>query len=167
MRFALTAVALSLTLLSNSSTALVPPTQRIRSCPRLGAKTDTDRSPRPSSCTASVSMAATASSSGPAAAAAKAAAGGVTSIVWFRKALRLHDNRALLDACGLLSGGGGAAGAAAPAVAAVAPVYLLDARFADPARVGAVRYRFLLEARSYFCLSTPPADDVVFTTDSR
>ena len=55
-----------------------------------------------------------------------------STIVWFRKGLRVHDNLALLDAC--------------EAAAHATPVYLLDRRFADPARVGPIRYRFLLES---------------------
>jgi cryptochrome len=58
----------------------------------------------------------------------------MAAIHWFRKGLRLHDNPALLDACR-------AAGAHG-----VYPVFVLDPRFADPDRVGVVRYRFLLEA---------------------
>ena len=58
------------------------------------------------------------------------------SIAWFRKGLRVHDNAALLDAIGDGS------------TTHVMPVYLLDPAFADPARVGSVRYRFLLESLS-------------------
>jgi len=55
------------------------------------------------------------------------------AIHWFRKGLRLHDNPAL-------------AAAAASGAATVMPLFILDPRFADPARVGARRYQFLLEA---------------------
>ena len=50
------------------------------------------------------------------------------AIHWFRKGLRLHDNPAL-------------AAAAASGAATVMPLFILDPRFADPARVGARRYQ--------------------------
>ena len=53
-------------------------------------------------------------------------------MLWFRKSLRLHDSPALLAAC--------------DASAHLCPVFVMDPKFANPARVGAVRYRFLLES---------------------
>eukprot|EP00937_MAST-01D_sp_MAST-1D-sp2_P001644 g1644.t1 len=54
------------------------------------------------------------------------------SIHWFRKGLRLHDNPAMMRAC--------------ERAKAVYPVFVLDPRFADEAKVGAVRFQFLLDA---------------------
>jgi len=56
----------------------------------------------------------------------------MTSIVWFRKALRLHDNPALLE---------GVAGASR-----VAFVFVLDPWFCRPASVGKNRLSFLLQS---------------------
>lgn len=56
------------------------------------------------------------------------------SIHWFRKGLRIHDNPALLRA--------------ADGASSVLCVYCLDPWFADPSRVGANRYRFLLDSLS-------------------
>ena len=54
------------------------------------------------------------------------------SIHWFRKGLRLHDNAALLRAC--------------EGAEAVFPLFIIDPRFANPAKVGVLRYHFLLQA---------------------
>ncbi|XP_045176201.2 cryptochrome-1-like isoform X2 [Mercenaria mercenaria] len=53
------------------------------------------------------------------------------SIHWFRKGLRLHDNPALLEACKNASH--------------VWPVFVMDPWFAETARVGVNRWRFLLQ----------------------
>lgn len=50
---------------------------------------------------------------------------------WFRKGLRLHDNPALVEACGS---------------AQLFPVFCLDPHFADPDKVGVNRYSFLLSS---------------------
>lgn len=52
------------------------------------------------------------------------------TLLWFRKGLRLHDNPALLEAA---SGGG-----------PLYPLYILDPRLCDPARLGVNRMAFLL-----------------------
>ena len=65
---------------------------------------------------------------------AVAASSTTRSIVWFRKALRVHDNPALL------------AGIKGNAVSASQPVFVLDPWFCKPSRVGANRMRFLLES---------------------
>ncbi|KAG5184143.1 DNA photolyase [Tribonema minus] len=57
-----------------------------------------------------------------------------TAIHWFRKGLRLHDNPALLQA--------------AKEAQQVYPVFMLDPHFANPAKVGQLRYAFLLETLS-------------------
>ena len=54
-----------------------------------------------------------------------------TSIHWFRKGLRLHDNPALLAAC--------------DGVTKLYPVFILDPWFVEHARVGINRWRFLIE----------------------
>jgi deoxyribodipyrimidine photolyase len=64
--------------------------------------------------------------------ASAAASSASAAIHWFRKGLRLHDNPALLDACRSAS--------------SVFPVFVIDPWFADPAKVGAVRYNFLLQS---------------------
>jgi len=63
---------------------------------------------------------------------AQAAAAHVRTVVWFRKALRVHDNPALL------------AGIANASHAQ--PVFVLDPWFCKPQRVGANRMRFLLQS---------------------
>jgi len=63
---------------------------------------------------------------------AVAATSSTRSIIWFRKALRVHDNPALL--------------AGIKHVAASQPVFVLDPWFCKPSRVGANRMRFLLES---------------------
>mmetsp|Transcript_8668 Transcript_8668/g.28563 ORF Transcript_8668/g.28563 Transcript_8668/m.28563 type:complete len:182 (-) Transcript_8668:1233-1778(-) len=65
---------------------------------------------------------------------AVAASSTTRSIVWFRKALRVHDNPALL------------AGIKGNAVSASQPVFVLDPWFCKPSRVGSNRMRFLLES---------------------
>eukprot|EP00002_Diphylleia_rotans_P035471 TRINITY_DN7745_c0_g1_i2.p1 TRINITY_DN7745_c0_g1~~TRINITY_DN7745_c0_g1_i2.p1 ORF type:complete len:559 (+),score=102.83 TRINITY_DN7745_c0_g1_i2:62-1738(+) len=55
-----------------------------------------------------------------------------TSVLWFRKGLRLHDNPALL--------------AAMQNAKYLVPTFVLDPRFLDPSRVGVNRMRFLLES---------------------
>ena len=54
------------------------------------------------------------------------------SIHWFRKGLRLHDNPAAMRAC--------------DDAKAVYALFILDPRFADENKVGAVRFQFLLDA---------------------
>lgn len=56
------------------------------------------------------------------------------TLLWFRKGLRLHDNRALLEAV--------------QGATAMHPVFVLDPHFAKPEFVGVNRYRFLLESLS-------------------
>lgn len=56
----------------------------------------------------------------------------VSCIYWFRKALRLHDNPALVYAL--------------ETSARVYPVFILDPFFVSNARVGANRWRFLVES---------------------
>ncbi len=56
----------------------------------------------------------------------------LSTVCWFRKGLRLHDNPSLLAA---LEGAG-----------AVQPLFVLDPQFLAPQRVGAARLRFLLES---------------------
>ena len=58
--------------------------------------------------------------------------GGVSTVLWFRKGLRLHDNPALL--------------AAVSGASAVHPLFILDPHFLTPEHVGAARLRFLLES---------------------
>jgi cryptochrome len=53
------------------------------------------------------------------------------SIHWFRKGLRLHDNPALIEAYKNASH--------------IWPVFVLDPWFAETARVGVNRWRFLLQ----------------------
>jgi cryptochrome len=73
-----------------------------------------------------------------AAAAARPAAAGEppsmapSSILWFRKGLRLHDNPALLEA--------------AAGVEHMYPIFILDPHFLNPAKVGANRIQFLIES---------------------
>lgn len=57
-----------------------------------------------------------------------------SSIVWFRKGLRLHDNAALVEAC--------------KAVDNVYPIFILDPHFLKQAsyKVGVNRYNFLLDS---------------------
>lgn len=55
-----------------------------------------------------------------------------SSIHWFRKGLRLHDNPALLDACKNSTH--------------VYPVFIIDPLFANIEKVGVNRYSFLLQA---------------------
>lgn len=52
------------------------------------------------------------------------------TLVWFRKGLRLHDNPALIEACGSKK---------------VYPVFCIDPHFAKPHIVGVNRYNFLLQ----------------------
>ena len=59
--------------------------------------------------------------------------GGKRALVWFRKAMRLHDNPAL---CAALEG----------RPEAVFPVLVIAPRFFDPDRFGANRFRFFLDA---------------------
>jgi len=54
------------------------------------------------------------------------------AVHWFRKGLRLHDNPALL--------------AATKKADCVFPVFVIDPHFANPEKVGILRYRFLLES---------------------
>ena len=55
----------------------------------------------------------------------------MTTAVWFRKNLRVHDNAALTNACGAEK---------------VLPLYCLDPAWATPQIVGPNRCRFLLES---------------------
>ena len=55
----------------------------------------------------------------------------MTTAVWFRKNLRVHDNAALTQACD---------------DEAVLPLYCLDPAWATPSIVGPNRCRFLLES---------------------
>ena len=55
----------------------------------------------------------------------------MTTAVWFRKNLRVHDNAALTNACGAEK---------------VLPLYCLDPAWATPSIVGPNRCRFLLES---------------------
>jgi cryptochrome len=55
----------------------------------------------------------------------------VTSIHWFRKGLRLHDNPALMAACKL---------------GPTYPVFVMDPYFAKPDIIGVNRYSFFLES---------------------
>lgn len=55
----------------------------------------------------------------------------MTSIVWFRKSLRLHDNEALVRACKLGDG--------------VVPVFILDPHFVEPHRIGVNQFSFFLQ----------------------
>eukprot|EP00889_Picochlorum_renovo_P005776 jgi/Picre1/32806/NNA_008136.t1 len=55
-----------------------------------------------------------------------------SSIVWFRKGLRLHDNPALLEA--------------AQDVDHLYPVFVLDPHFMNPEKIGVNRIQFLLES---------------------
>ena len=61
---------------------------------------------------------------------------GPNVVVWFRKALRLHDNAALCAAVEDASRSGGT----------VIPVFCLDPHFVNSRKVGPLRWRFLLEA---------------------
>jgi len=54
------------------------------------------------------------------------------SMCWFRKGLRLHDNPALVDSC--------------KGANLVYPVFVIDPEYADPAKVGVLRYNFLLQS---------------------
>eukprot|EP00730_Choanoeca_flexa_P018800 TRINITY_DN9160_c0_g3_i2.p1 TRINITY_DN9160_c0_g3~~TRINITY_DN9160_c0_g3_i2.p1 ORF type:complete len:514 (+),score=85.09 TRINITY_DN9160_c0_g3_i2:101-1642(+) len=56
----------------------------------------------------------------------------VTSLHWFRKGLRLHDNPALLKAI--------------DGATKIYPVFVIDPHFANPEYVGVIRYNFLLES---------------------
>jgi len=56
------------------------------------------------------------------------------AIHWFRKGLRLHDNPALLAACGQAT--------------KIIPLFILDPHFANPGTVSPRRYQFLLETLS-------------------
>lgn len=56
----------------------------------------------------------------------------ITSIVWFRKGLRLHDNPALVEACKVSK--------------KLYPVFVIDPHFAKPNIVGVNRYNFLLQS---------------------
>ncbi len=58
-----------------------------------------------------------------------------TTVYWFRKALRLHDNPALVKACERAS--------------QLYPVFCMDPYFAKPHLVGPNRYAFLLESLAY------------------
>lgn len=55
-----------------------------------------------------------------------------SSIHWFRKCLRVHDNPALIDAVKNNKH--------------AYPIFILDPHFANPERVGIIRYNFLLES---------------------
>ncbi|KAI7839651.1 hypothetical protein COHA_006460 [Chlorella ohadii] len=57
---------------------------------------------------------------------------GTTSIIWFRKGLRLHDNPALL--------------AAAQGADHLCPLFILDPWFLQPDKIGVNRVQFLLES---------------------
>lgn len=58
-----------------------------------------------------------------------------TTVHWFRKGLRLHDNPALLEACNF-----------AGATGTVYPIFIIDPHFAKPDVVGINRYAFLLQS---------------------
>lgn len=56
----------------------------------------------------------------------------MSSIVWFRKCIRLHDNEALVRACKLGDG--------------VVPIFILDPHFVQPWRIGVNQFSFFLQA---------------------
>jgi len=58
------------------------------------------------------------------------------NVHWFRKGLRLHDNQGLLEACKPVGSGH----------VPLKPVFLLDPWFVKNAKVGANRWRFLLQS---------------------
>lgn len=55
----------------------------------------------------------------------------MTSVVWFRKCIRLHDNEALVRACELGTG--------------VVPIFILDPHFVEHDRIGVNQFSFFLE----------------------
>lgn len=67
----------------------------------------------------------------------------MASVLWFRKALRLHDNVALHEC---LQRAAGQAGAAAGKPAQLLPIFVLDPWFVASGAVGAHRMQFLLES---------------------
>jgi cryptochrome len=56
----------------------------------------------------------------------------MSSIVWFRKSLRLHDNEALVRACSLGDG--------------VVPMFILDPHFVETHRIGVNQFSFFLQS---------------------
>eukprot|EP00811_Abedinium_folium_P025535 NODE_3648_length_2004_cov_7.693127.p1 GENE.NODE_3648_length_2004_cov_7.693127~~NODE_3648_length_2004_cov_7.693127.p1 ORF type:complete len:534 (-),score=79.26 NODE_3648_length_2004_cov_7.693127:342-1943(-) len=65
-------------------------------------------------------------------AAQRSSSGHTVAVVWFRKCLRIDDNAALAEAAQIAN--------------VVVPVFVLNPKLADPQRVSAHRYRFLLES---------------------
>lgn len=55
----------------------------------------------------------------------------MSSIVWFRKCIRLHDNEALVRACKLGDG--------------VVPIFILDPHFVEPHRIGVNQFSFFMQ----------------------
>eukprot|EP00929_Paragymnodinium_shiwhaense_P092648 TRINITY_DN5262_c0_g1_i1.p1 TRINITY_DN5262_c0_g1~~TRINITY_DN5262_c0_g1_i1.p1 ORF type:complete len:529 (-),score=150.22 TRINITY_DN5262_c0_g1_i1:69-1589(-) len=56
----------------------------------------------------------------------------MSSIVWFRKCIRLHDNEPLVRACKLGDG--------------VVPIFILDPHFVEPHRIGVNQFSFFMQA---------------------
>ncbi|GAB0492226.1 hypothetical protein MMPV_003487 [Pyropia vietnamensis] len=79
-----------------------------------------------------------------AAAVPPAAGGGPPVLHWFRRALRLHDNPALVEAV-RLAAAGQRADASVGAAAPLAMLYVLEPAAVSAPHTGAVRLRFLLE----------------------
>ena len=68
------------------------------------------------------------------------------SVIWFRKDLRLHDNPALIEALRSETSALRGSSPTSSATSSLLAIFVIDPWFANPARIVANRYNYLLEA---------------------